>query len=101
MRYISHYEEYLIYEPAEGGYYYPGNQLVASERKVNVSAEKILKKSGRNVWKRTKTIQNILGLEKMQIIFLEMVNILVKVKVMRLNISREVWNLDMNHIAKI
>ena len=30
MRYISHYEEYPIYEPAEGGYYYPGNQLVAS-----------------------------------------------------------------------
>ena len=31
MRYISHYEEYPIYEPAEGGYYYPGNQLVAME----------------------------------------------------------------------
>ena len=28
MRYISHYEEYPIYEPAEGGYYYPGNQKV-------------------------------------------------------------------------
>lgn len=33
MRFISHYEEYPIYEPAEGGYYYSGNQLVASERK--------------------------------------------------------------------
>ena len=32
MRYISHYEEYPIYEPAEGGYYYAGNQLVATER---------------------------------------------------------------------
>ena len=101
MRYISHYEEYPIYEPAEGGYYYPGNQLVASKRKSKRQCRKDFEKSGRNVWKRTKTIQNILGLEKMQIIFSEMVNILVKVKVMRLNISREVWNLDMNHIAKI
>mgnify|MGYP000005343712 FL=1 len=33
MRFISHYEEYPSYEPAEGGYYYAGNQLVASERK--------------------------------------------------------------------
>ena len=33
MRFISHYEEYPIYESAEGGYYYAGNQLVASERK--------------------------------------------------------------------
>lgn len=33
MRHISHYEEYPIYEPAEGGYYYAGNQLVVSERK--------------------------------------------------------------------
>ena len=32
MRYISHYEEYPIYEPAEGGYYYSGNGLVESER---------------------------------------------------------------------
>ena len=33
MRWISRYEEYPIYEPAEGGYYYPGNRLVESERK--------------------------------------------------------------------
>lgn len=33
MRYISYYEEYPIYEPAEGGYYYTGNQLIKSERK--------------------------------------------------------------------
>lgn len=32
MVYLSHYEEYPIYEPAEGGYYYSGNQLVKSER---------------------------------------------------------------------
>ena len=33
MRCISYYEEYPIYEPAEGGYYYAGNQLIESERK--------------------------------------------------------------------
>ena len=33
MRCISHYEEYPIYEPAEGGYYYAGNQLIESELK--------------------------------------------------------------------
>ena len=32
MRYVSHYSEYPIYEPAEGGYYYAGNQIVESER---------------------------------------------------------------------
>ena len=26
MVYLTHYEEYPIYEPAEGGYYYAGNQ---------------------------------------------------------------------------
>lgn len=25
---LTHYEEYPIYEPAEGGYYYAGNQVV-------------------------------------------------------------------------
>lgn len=25
--YVSYYEEYPIFEPAEGGYYYPGNSL--------------------------------------------------------------------------
>ena len=33
MRYLSYYEEYPIYEPAEGGYYYTGNQLIKTERK--------------------------------------------------------------------
>ena len=35
MRYLTHYKEYTIYEPAEGGYggyYYFGNQIVESER---------------------------------------------------------------------
>ena len=28
MVYLTHYEEYPIYEPAEGGYYYAGRQAV-------------------------------------------------------------------------
>ena len=32
MRYLSHYQEYPIFEPAEGGYYYAGNQVIESER---------------------------------------------------------------------
>lgn len=31
MYYITHYEEYPIYEPAEGGYYYAGRQATAWE----------------------------------------------------------------------
>ena len=44
MRYIIHYEEYPIYEPAEGGYYYPGNQLVASKRKSKRQCRKDFEK---------------------------------------------------------
>ena len=54
MRYISHYEEYPIYEPAEGGYYYPGNQLVASERWIqmyNLGSEDRVCWSKRWVWR--------------------------------------------------
>lgn len=32
MRYVTHYEEYPIYEPAEGGYYYTGMEVVESEK---------------------------------------------------------------------
>ena len=32
MRYLSHYKEYPIYERAEGGYYYEGNELIESDR---------------------------------------------------------------------
>ena len=28
MYYVTYYEEYPIYEPAEGGYYYAGSQNV-------------------------------------------------------------------------
>lgn len=50
MRYISHYEEYPIYEPAEGGYYYAGNQLVESERKSKRACKKALLK----IWEECK-----------------------------------------------
>lgn len=29
--YLTYYEEYPIFEPAEGGYYYAGNEMVESE----------------------------------------------------------------------
>lgn len=32
MVYLTHYSEYPIYEPAEGGYYYAGNEVVEYER---------------------------------------------------------------------
>lgn len=30
MFYLTHYQEYPIYEPAEGGYYYAGNEACES-----------------------------------------------------------------------
>lgn len=42
MIYLSYYEEYPIYEPAEGGYYYAGNKLVKSERMSERQAKKKL-----------------------------------------------------------
>lgn len=47
MRYVSYYEEYPIYEPAEGGYYYPGNCLVDSKRK----SKRQCRKDFENIWK--------------------------------------------------
>ena len=45
MVYLSHYEEYPIYEPAEGGYYYAGNQLTESKpmsvRKAKLELQKL------------------------------------------------------------
>lgn len=32
MRYLTHYEEYLIFTPEEGGYYYEGNDVVSTEK---------------------------------------------------------------------
>lgn len=57
MRYISHYEEYPIYEPAEGGYYYAGNQLIESERK----SKRACKKNLLEIWERCKRENEELG----------------------------------------
>ena len=40
MVYLTYYEEYPIYEPAEGGYYYSGNQVVSYERLSKRAAKK-------------------------------------------------------------
>lgn len=41
--YVSHYELYPIYEPAEGGYYYDGIRLVSSRSAATLDkAKKIL-----------------------------------------------------------
>ena len=50
MRYISHYEEYPIYEPAEGGFYYAGNQLVESEK----LSKRACKKELLRIWEECK-----------------------------------------------
>ena len=41
MVYLSYYEEYPIYEPAEGGYCYSGLELVESERLSKHQAKKL------------------------------------------------------------
>lgn len=40
MRYISYYAEYPIHEPAEGGYYYAGNQLLKTHKKLKRQCRK-------------------------------------------------------------
>lgn len=50
MRYITHYEEYPIYEPAEGGYYYSGNQVVGSEK----MSKRACKKNLLEIWEECK-----------------------------------------------
>ena len=50
MVYVTHYEEYPIYEPAEGGYYYAGIQMVKSERMSKHAAKKLFKK----IWEEVK-----------------------------------------------
>lgn len=50
MRYITHYCEYPIYEPAEGGYCYAGNQVVESERMSKRACKKELEK----IWEEAK-----------------------------------------------
>lgn len=57
MRYISRYEEYPIYEPAEGGYYYSGNQLVESER----LSKRACKKELLRIWEECKKENEEMG----------------------------------------
>ena len=40
MVWLSYYEEYPIYEPAEGGYYYSGLKLIETERLSKRAAKK-------------------------------------------------------------
>ena len=48
MVYVTHYEEYPLYEAAEGGYYYAGIQMVESERMSKRAAKKLFKE----LWKQ-------------------------------------------------
>lgn len=50
MRYVTHYEEYPIYEPAEGGYYYEGNEVVESEKMSRRAAKRRMKE----LWEEAK-----------------------------------------------
>ena len=40
MRYLTHYEEYPIYEHAECGYYYPGNEIAETKKLSKRQAKK-------------------------------------------------------------
>ena len=44
MRYLTHYEQYPIYELAEGGYCYAGNQVVEAEKMSKRKAKKEMKR---------------------------------------------------------
>lgn len=48
MRYLTHYHEYPIWEPAEGGYYYAGNDVMESTRK----SKRQCKKDFEEIWRQ-------------------------------------------------
>jgi hypothetical protein len=50
MVYLTHYEEYPIYEPAEGGYYYAGIQMVESKKLSKRAAKRLFKE----LWEQLK-----------------------------------------------
>ena len=58
MLYLTHYEEYPIFEPAEGGYYYAGNQAqefyrlnsMKQARRQLAKMRKELEEDGFQVW---------------------------------------------------
>lgn len=57
MRRLTYYEEYPIYEPAEGGYYYEGNRAIESKR---MSKRKCREKF-EEIWKRCQEENELLG----------------------------------------
>lgn len=57
MRRITYYEEYPIYEPAEGGYYYEGNEVTWSRKK----SKRACRKEFEEIWKKCQIINNELG----------------------------------------
>ena len=48
MQYLTHYHEYPIWEPAEGGYYYAGNDIVTIEKK----SKRQCKKEFEEIWQQ-------------------------------------------------
>lgn len=54
MVYLTIYEEYPIYEPAEGGYYYAGLAVVKSERMSKRKAKREFDKLAEELIKETK-----------------------------------------------
>lgn len=54
MVWLSYYEEYPIYEPAEGGYYYAGLALEKTERLSKRAAKKKFDKLAAELLEETK-----------------------------------------------
>lgn len=54
MVWLSYYEEYPIYEPAEGGYYYAGLALVKTERLSKRAAKRKFDEIAREYIEETK-----------------------------------------------
>ena len=53
MVFLSYYEEYPIYEPAEGGYYYAGLELMESERLSKRQAKKLFDERAKEMLEET------------------------------------------------
>ena len=54
MVWLSYYEEYPIYEPAEGGYYYAGLALVKTERLSKRAAKRKFDEEAKAMIEETK-----------------------------------------------
>jgi hypothetical protein len=53
MVYLTHYVDYPIYEPAEGGYYYSGREVAETERLSLRQAKRKLKQITEEAMKET------------------------------------------------